>query len=179
MKFATLKILLLSSDPQRVQAIKQQCFEQALSCIFILVKDPADFLEKLSWTTPDLMICDASMLAATQEIFLPELNTRFPELPVVFVTDVETKETSSAKSVWPRIRNYISSTALEHLAELITNFMEGDSRLPPVISPASLQDHTVRVLLHKVDTLIEQGHQTKDKSILVATLQQISQLLAI
>lgn len=119
MRKEVLKILLLEDRKTDQELVQWQLRKFAPSHLLLLASDRASFYEKLSWTTPDIILADYSLPDFNGLEALLYAKEKLPEVPFVFVTGTLYDEEKVAETILRGAAAYLLKDNLSQLPDLL------------------------------------------------------------
>ena len=110
-----LNVLMLEDTKTDEVLVKRQLLIAAPNCIISVARNKADFMEKLEWSVPDLIISDYNLPDMNGLEALLYVREKFALLPFIFVTGALNSEEQAAEAILHGASGYVLKDNLKQL----------------------------------------------------------------
>ena len=109
------KILIIEDLPTDVELIKRQIKRVAADTIFAVARSKSEFLEKIEWFEPDVILADYRLPDSNGLEVLLYVKEHHPNIPFLFITGTLNDEEKVAEAVLRGASGYILKHNLNRL----------------------------------------------------------------
>ena len=113
------KVLLLEDSKTDQVLIKRQVLQFSPTSLIVIANDRSSFLEKLEWTTPDIILSDFDLLDFNGLEALLHVKEFYPNIPFVFITGALNDEEKAAETILKGASGYLLKNNMNQLPMLM------------------------------------------------------------
>lgn len=168
-----LKVLLLE-DLRTDQILIQRAIQKAApNAIFTIANNREEFLEKLNWARPDIILSDYNLPNYNGLDALLYIKENLPYVPFVFVTGCLNDEEQIAQTILRGASDYILKDNLSKLTDKLEEIIAQASARLAAESEIQKKRDAKQMLLQKLQGVLNQAAPFPEKQALKEILAQI------
>ncbi len=171
------KILILEDMPTDVELIKRQIKRVASDTLFAVAKSRSEFLEKLEWFDPDLILADYRLPDTNGLEVLLYVKEHRPEIPFLFITGTLNDEEKVAETILKGASGYLLKDNLNKLPSKLEEIWQDHTLAQSEMEAYRQKERESRLLLQKVISLVEHSKFEQQEEVL-SILHAVSRNLA-
>lgn len=173
----TLKVLLLEDMRGDQELIKRQVRKVAPKSMFTVADNRDSFLEKIEWTTPDIILADYHLpdYSGLQALLL--VKEKMPHVPFMFVTGNLNNEEKVAEVIMNGASGYLLKENLTALPEKFEEIFEKAERTFQLEEARRGKERRNKMLLQKITELVKQAGDFESKNEVEEALDKINETI--
>lgn len=171
-----LKVFLLEDRPMEAELTKRALLKFAPNAMITVAKDEKEFLQRIHWSTYDVMLADYRLPDFNGLEALLYVREHFAHLPFVFVTGQLNDEEQATEAILKGANGYVLKQNLDHLEEAVTRALDEawDRKKAADALTDSRQQRSL--MLQKAVYLVEESREFPQKKEILNALKQVSNL---
>lgn len=175
MKNDPLKILVLHSDDQRVEHIKQVCFSSGLRAVFLVADSKESLFQRLAWMCPDIIISDLFSKDFSGLEAWCHIQQQALIIPFVYVVNIPSPVDKLTSVMLEQSDGWLNYKDLDRLPQLIRKlfFLKGYQDIKQAEQIET--QHQIRTMLCKVLAMLERTEDFEEKAIITDYLNQVEE----
>jgi CheY-like chemotaxis protein len=168
-----LKVFILEDMKTDQELVKMQIRKIAPDALFTIAANRNEFLEKIKWTVPDLILADQRLPDFSGTEALAYVKERMPHIPFVFVTGTLNDEEEASEIILKGASAYILKKNLESIPE----------RIPAILEVARLRFQAEeekravfrkqKLLLQKLEVVVSQANSFPEQEEALKIIENI------
>lgn len=173
------KFLILEDYPTDLELIKRQVKRTWPDAIFATAQSKEEFLEKLQWFNPDIILADYNIPNSNGLEILLYAREHLPKTPFIFVTGALDDEEKAAEAILRGASGYVLKDNLEKLTEKLREvwahyiILESERELKKKRHQNNLFNLQKAIAL--LDNPGDEGHVRESMALLKSVLQNLKQ----
>ena len=125
------------------------------TAIFTLAQSREEFLEKLGWGAPDVILSDYHIPGYNGLEALLYAKEHIPHVPFIFITGVLNNEEKAAEVILKGAAGYVLKESLSALPALLETILEKNKALMVQKEAHHKMENKKKILLQKLQALLE------------------------
>lgn len=155
MKNESVRVMILEDQPLDQELVKRTVKKAFSDAIFILAQSRKEFLEKLGWGAPDVILSDYHLPGYNGLEALLYAKEHIPHVPFLFITGVLNDEEKAAEVILRGAAGYVLKENLSALPALLENVLEKNKALRAQKEAQHKMENKKKILLQKLQALLE------------------------
>jgi DNA-binding NarL/FixJ family response regulator len=152
-----LKILALEDRDANFELCKRHVLKHYPNAMFTRASNETEFLEKLGWSSYDLVIADYHLPGYNGLTALLHVKEHHPGLPFIFLTGNLRSEEESANAILRGANGYVLKDNLHKLHEHVSTVLTAVAENKALLEKVKSVENERRLKLQKAIGLLEQA----------------------
>ena len=168
-----VKVFLLEDSKTDQVLIKRAVLKVAPNAIFTIASNRGEFLDKITWTRPDIVLSDYHLPDYNGLEALFYMKENLPFVPFIFISGTLDNEELVAQTIIKGASGYILKDNLSTLTTQFKKYVEDAEERLAVAKEKEKKQIQHRILLQKLKAKLSQASPFPEKSELEELMSQI------
>lgn len=160
----------LKTDQELIKRAVQKVVPNAL---FTIAKNKGEFLEKIKWVKPDVILADYTLPDYNGLEALLYVKEHLPMVPFIFVTGSLNDEIKAANAIMKGASSYILKDNLGALTETLEEIIIDSEAKIAVMQEKEKKRNRNKMLLQKLQVMLDQTSPFPEKDTIEGVLNEI------
>ncbi|TXF90761.1 response regulator [Neolewinella aurantiaca] len=166
-----LKILVLEDRKADFELCKRHLLREIPNAMFTRAADEAEFLEKLSWSTYDLVIADYNLPDYNGLQALLHVREHFAHLPFIFLTGTLNSEEKSAAAILQGANGYVLKDNISSLYRHIEKAIADNEKQKSIAERCKAENAERNMNLQKAVGLLSKVEHFPNREEIIALIK--------